>query len=176
MAAAGFTYREVGATRGLPLPDGYRRLRVRTRLGRGPEVFRAAGMAVLDWRMHRAVGVTVATDGPAMPGRAVTVGLGAGPLRLYAPCRVVWTVAEETRTGFAYGTLPGHPECGEESFVVTLERDGSVALTVTSFSRPAAWFTRAAGPLVPVFQRAYARRCGTVLRRLVPGPAVRSTG
>ncbi|MFI0817489.1 DUF1990 family protein [Streptomyces sp. NPDC021098] len=163
------TYPEVGATRRDPLPAGYGHLRVRTRIGTGQAVFEAAGRAVLDWRMHRAVGVTVSARGPAAEGRTVVVGLGAGPLRLRAPCEVVWTVADATAAGFAYGTLPGHPERGEESFVVSLERDGSVWLTVTAFSRPAVRLTRAAAPLVPYFQRAYARRCGRVLRRLAAG-------
>ncbi|GHH40792.1 uncharacterized protein (UPF0548 family) [Streptomyces candidus] len=75
---------------------------------------------------------------------------------------------EERRAGFGYGTLPGHPECGEEVFLVeTDQADGSVWLTVRAFSRPVAWYARAAGPLVPLFQAAYARRCGRVLRRAV---------
>jgi uncharacterized protein (UPF0548 family) len=82
-----------------------------------------------------------------------------------APCQVVWTVAEEDRAGFAYGTLPGHPAQGEESFVVNQDGDGVVWFTITSFSRPARWYAAAAGPLVPVLQQAYARRCGQVLRR-----------
>ncbi|WP_254885448.1 DUF1990 family protein [Streptomyces sp. NA02950] len=157
----------MGATRRWPLPDGYHHLRVRTAIGHGPAVFERAGQAVLDWRMHRAVGVSIRSGEPvATPGRPVVVGLGMGPLRLRAPCEVVWTVADGTRTGFGYGTLPGHPERGEESFVVGRESDDSVVLTVTAFSRPATWYTLMAGPLVPFFQRAYARRCGRVLRRL----------
>ncbi|MFJ1827742.1 DUF1990 family protein, partial [Streptomyces sp. NPDC088178] len=35
------------------------------------------------------------------------------------------------------------------------------------FSRPAAWYSRLAGPVVPVMQRWYARRLGTTLRRIV---------
>ncbi|CAM5448485.1 hypothetical protein SANTM175S_08391 [Streptomyces antimycoticus] len=50
-----------------------------------------------------------------------------------------------------------------------LEPDGSVVLTVTAFSRPDSWLCRAGGPLVPLFQRAYARRCGRVLRRWAVG-------
>jgi uncharacterized protein (UPF0548 family) len=174
---SGFTYREVGATdpRGTgsdtpPLPPpGFHLLRVRTRLGTGPDVQRRAGQAVLDWRMHRAVGVTIDTGVPeAEPGARVTVGLGLGRrLRLNAPCRVVWALREPDRAGFAYGTLPGHPECGEEAFLVERLPDGSVWLTVTAFSRAASWYTRAAGPLTRVGQHAYARRCGRVLRRLV---------
>ncbi|MGY0055822.1 DUF1990 family protein [Streptomyces sp. LZ34] len=161
------TYPETGATRQWPLPAGYRHLRACVPVGRGPDAFGAAGRALMDWRMHRGLGLTVRCWEPtAVAGLPVVIGLGVGRLRLRAPCQVVWTVAEKTRTGFAYGTLPGHPERGEESFVVSLERDGAVMLTVTAFSRPAAWYTRAAGPLVPLFQRAYARRCGAVLRRL----------
>ncbi|WP_329321084.1 DUF1990 family protein [Streptomyces sp. NBC_01262] len=161
----GFTYAEVGATRdpgSLP-PPGFHLLRERTRLGDGPEVFTAAGRALLGWRMQRAAGLRVdpaATD--AAPG--VRVVMRAGPVRI--PCEVVWTVREERRTGFAYGTLAGHPECGEESFVVEQEDDGSVWLTVTAFSRPAAWYLRAAGPVTRMVQRAAARRYGRCLRRL----------
>jgi uncharacterized protein (UPF0548 family) len=38
---------------------------------------------------------------------------------------VVWTVDEPNRIGFGYGTLQGHPESGEESFVVSREDDDS---------------------------------------------------
>ena len=36
---------------------------------------------------------------------------------LQAPCRVVYVIDEPDIRGFAYGTLPGHPESGEERFV-----------------------------------------------------------
>jgi uncharacterized protein (UPF0548 family) len=168
----GFSYPEVGATdRGGRLPAGYAQLRYRARLGSGREVFAAAGEAVLTWRMHRAVGVGVTpTADRAAPGVDVRIllglRLGGVPLGVTAPCRVVWTAEEPTRLGFGYGSLPGHPECGEEAFLVELAPDGQVWFTVTAFSRPARWFTRAAGPLIPPFQHLYARRCAHVLRRL----------
>ncbi|MGK5501170.1 DUF1990 family protein [Streptomyces sp. URMC 125] len=169
--AAGLTYPGAGATRGddpSRFPPGFGRLRVRTLLGSGPEVFRAAADTVLTWRMHRAMGVETVTGAPrAEPGAHVVVGLGLGRLRVRAPCRVVWTEDGGRRAGFGYGTLPGHPEHGEEAFVVELADDGTVWLEVRAFSRPAVWWTRVAGPLVPLFQRLYARRCGAVLRRCV---------
>jgi uncharacterized protein (UPF0548 family) len=164
-----FTYDEVGATGGegpLP-PPGFRLLRVRTRLGTGAEVYRAAGRELCEWRMHRRTGVRVEATAPrAEPRGEVVIGLGVGRLRLRAPCRVVWAADEPRRTGWAYGTLPGHPACGEEAFEVTHEADDTVWLTVTAFSRAAGWYMRAAGPLAPLAQRWYARRCGRVLRRL----------
>ncbi|WP_055587650.1 DUF1990 family protein [Peterkaempfera griseoplana] len=163
----GFSYPEVGATAGGPLPPGYHLLRHTTVLGHGREVLEAAGEALLTWRMHRAVGVGVRPDaGRAAPGVDVEVTLGWGPLALHAPCRVVHTATGPDRFGFAYGTLAGHPERGEECFMVELGDDRAVRFTVTAFSLPARWFTRAAGPLTPVAQRLYARRCGQVLRRL----------
>ncbi|MBT2414128.1 DUF1990 domain-containing protein [Streptomyces sp. ISL-12] len=165
-----FTYDAVGATRGQGhCPPGFHSLHVRTRLGEGEPVFRRAAEALLTWEMHRAMGVGLdAGAGRAAPGVDVTVTL-AGMIK--APCRVVWTVEEPRRAGWAYGTLAGHPECGEEAFVVDRTGDGTVWLTVTAFSRPAKWYAKAGGAATRGLQHAYARRCGTVLRRLAAGEA-----
>ncbi|MEU9358751.1 DUF1990 domain-containing protein [Streptomyces sp. NPDC048301] len=160
------TYPEAGATRQHPLPDGYSHLHHRAAVGRGRAVFERAGTAVTEWGMHRAAGAGIeASAARAAPGVTVTVSAGIGRLRLSVPCAIVWTCYGNERTGFAYGTLPGHPERGEESFVVELAEDGTVWFTVTAFSRPASWYARLAGPLVPVAQRWYARRLTAVLRR-----------
>ncbi|HVB41858.1 MAG TPA: DUF1990 domain-containing protein [Streptosporangiaceae bacterium] len=86
------------------------------------------------------------------------VGLGIGSLRLQAPCRVVYAADEPRRTGFAYGTLAGHPESGEEAFLVEHHDDDSVTFTVTAFSRPATRLARIAGPFAAVIQRQIAAR------------------
>lgn len=170
MADGELTYPEAGATRETRLPAGYNHLRYETVIGRGRDVFEAAGAAVLDWRMHRTSGARVRADAPAAAvGVDLDVSIGVGRLRIVAPCRVVWTERSDRRIGFAYGTCPGHPECGEESFVVALRPDGRVDFVVTAFSRPARWYTRLGGPLVPVLQLMYARRLGFVLRRLAHG-------
>ncbi|NKZ05077.1 DUF1990 family protein [Actinomadura latina] len=167
MTGQDFTYPEVGATRDAERPAGYRYLRERMPVGRGEAAFRDAADALMDFWMHRALPARVAASAPhAAPGVTVVVGIGVGPLRLDAPCRIVWTREEERYAGWAYGTLPGHPASGEESFVVHRDEEDDVWLTVTAFSRPATAAARLAGPLVPLFQRLYARRCGAVLRRL----------
>jgi uncharacterized protein (UPF0548 family) len=169
-ATRSLDYPEVGATRNDPLPAGYHHLRHTARIGSGRAVFEAAGSAVTTWRMHRASGARVrATAERAGAGVRVEVSVGVGPLRVAAPCEVVWTVHERDRTGFAYGTLTGHPEQGEEAFTVDLRDDGSVWFTVLAFSRPAAWYSRLGGPLTPVLQRWYARRLGNTLRRIAAG-------
>ncbi|MEU6306056.1 DUF1990 domain-containing protein [Streptomyces chartreusis] len=160
-----FTYDDVGATRERGFcPPGFHPMNVRTRIGEGEDVFRRAAEAVMTWEMHRTMGVGMETAADrAAPDVDVTVTL-AGVIK--APCRVVWTVEEHRRTGWAYGTLAGHPECGEESFVVDRTGDGTVWLTVHAFSRAAKWYARAGGPATRGLQHAYARRCGNVLRQL----------
>ncbi|MFF9909523.1 DUF1990 family protein [Streptomyces sp. NPDC013457] len=171
-AAAPLNYREVGATARDVLPGGYHHLHHMVRVGRGRDAFESAGAAVTTWRMHRASGAQVRSRAVrAEPGAFVEVSVGVGPVRLGAPCEVIWTAYERDRIGFAYGTRAGHPESGEESFVVDLHPDGTVWFTVTAFSRPATWYTRLAGPLVPALQRAYARRLGRTLARVVAGRA-----
>lgn len=51
------------------------------------------------------------------------------------------------QTGFGYGTLPGHPEQGEESFTVERNIAGDVWFVVRAFSRPATWFARLGAPI-----------------------------
>jgi uncharacterized protein (UPF0548 family) len=69
--------------------------------------------------------------------------------------------------GFAYGTLPGHPEQGEESFVVTMAPDQSVRFTIASVSRPGDPLVRLAGPLARGIQFLATKGYLRALRRYV---------
>ncbi len=60
------------------------------------------------------------------------MGERLGPVWVHAPCRVVRVVDALGRRRFAYGTLAGHPERGEEAFVVELDDTGAVWLAVTA--------------------------------------------
>ncbi|MEU8283444.1 DUF1990 domain-containing protein [Micromonospora sp. NPDC048905] len=162
------TYPEVGATRHGPLPGGYHHLRHRYPLPVG--CFETAAEAVLTWRLHRAAGVRIRTDAPrASEGALVSSGLGVGPARIWGPCRVIWSEESPALAGFAYGTLAGHPERGEEAFEVGRDHDGAVWFEVRAFSRPSRWFTRAGGPAVRAVQHTYAWWLGRTLRRLCAG-------
>lgn len=179
LAGLRFGYDAVGSTRYDETPQGYHRLEYRARIGAGSEVFARAGQALLNWRMHRAAGLPMtATDTPPTIGTNTLGRLGAGmligrlrtlsplgTLGLPVPCRVVWTVDEPDRIGFAYGTLDGHPEAGEESFVVTREPDG-IYFTVRAYSRPAVWYARLGGPATRKAQHYAARRYANALQRL----------
>ncbi|MET8623873.1 DUF1990 domain-containing protein [Kitasatospora sp. NPDC004669] len=149
------TYAEVGATRGGRLPDGYAHLRRRIHLGQGPEALEWAGRYVRGWGSQLGTGFAVWPGEPAREGATVLLRLnlpGTRWPRLVIPCRVVWTVAEPDRIGFAYGTLPGHPECGEESFLVSMDADGEVWFEVAAFSRLSAWYARLGRPVALLCQ------------------------
>lgn len=147
------TYPHVGATRGL-LPVGYQHLEHTRTIGHGTEDFQRAAHAVMAWGVQRGAGLRVDTTSErAAEGVLVTVRLGVGPVGIKAPCVVVYVIDERRRQGFAYGTLPGHPECGEELFLVEHDEDDSVRLTIRAFSRPALWWSRAVAPVSRLVQR-----------------------
>jgi uncharacterized protein (UPF0548 family) len=149
---AELTYREVGQTEG-SLPAGYHHLRRATVIGTGAAAFAGAADSLLGWQAHLRAGLAVSASAPvAAPGGLVLLGVGAGPVQITAPCRVVYVVHEPARRGFAYGTLPGHPESGEEAFLIEWHDNDTVTLTVTAFSRPATVLARAAGPVGRIIQ------------------------
>jgi uncharacterized protein (UPF0548 family) len=147
-----FTYPEVGATAG-ELPVGYQHLHAARVVGQGRELFDQCAETVMTWGVQRGSGLDVVPGSRVEAGSTNRIGLRLGPLRTWAPCRVVYVVDEPDRKGFAYGTLPGHPECGEESFIVSIDQDGMVEFVVTAFSRPARWFARLGRPLTGLIQR-----------------------
>jgi len=132
---------------------------VRTRvIGAGELDYRLASERVRSWQMHRDAGVNVEADSEVAEGVDVRMGIGAGPLRIAAECRVVSVVDEARESGFAYGTLARHPECGEEAFLVRWREDNTVVGAVAAFSQPAQWYTKAGGPVAHATQTLAARR------------------
>ena len=74
------------------------------------------------------------------------------------PCLVVWAERSASVAGFAYGTLPGHPERGEERFTLSLAPSGEVVFEIAAFSKPGRWFTRVGAPLGRLVQAWMTRR------------------
>ncbi|HLL67992.1 MAG TPA: DUF1990 domain-containing protein [Micromonosporaceae bacterium] len=161
------TYPEVGATRGDDLPPGYHHVRRHVAVGRGDAAFRRAADALGRWQAQRGAGLVVRTTADrAQVGARLEIGLGVGRVRLWAPGEVVWVVDEAQRYGFAYGTLSGHPEAGEEAFVVSQAADGTVWFDIRAFSRPARWYARLGGPVTRRVQSAVTDRYVAVIARI----------
>lgn len=166
LASAELSYHNVGATKST-LPTGYHHQHSARVIGAGPETFSAAAAELFSWQAHLRAGLRVtASTATAEPGTVVLLGIGFGPMRMRAPCRVIYTISEPQRKGFAYGTLRGHPESGEEAFTMSHRDDGLVVFTITAFSRPATTAARAAGPLGLLIQRHFTQ---AYLRALAHG-------
>jgi len=76
-------------------------------------------------------------------------------------CRIAYTIDEDDRSlrryGFAFGTLLGHVEQGEERFMVEWHKaDDSVCYEVFAFARPAHPLARVGRPFVLLVQRRFA--------------------
>lgn len=146
------TYAEVGSTKDAELPEGFNHLRRTAVLGVGTEVFESAVAQLFSWQMHRGAGLGVECSGPVVEGTMARLVFSMGFGRFSAPVRIVYLVDEPARRGFAYGTLAGHPERGEEAFIISIGADGRVMVEITAFSRHATWWARLAGPVTRAVQ------------------------
>lgn len=157
------TYEEVGAT-GRDLPAGYHHARLRRVVGQGRADFDRARALLFSGEVQRRAGAEVRmSETPLREGTRVDMRVRLGPVVFRIPCLVVWAERTDTFCGFAYGTLPGHPERGEERFELRLEPSGQVVFSIIAFSRPGRWFTRLGGPLARRFQAHMTRRYLSVL-------------
>jgi uncharacterized protein (UPF0548 family) len=84
---------------------------------------------------------------PLVEGTVLTLAAPLLGLWVTAACRIVRVVDTDDEFGFAYGTLPHHPEVGEECFVARRRRNGEVEIEVRVFSNPGTRLARLGGPL-----------------------------
>jgi len=168
-------------------PAGYRAIERSARIGHGAARFEYACVAALTWGIQKRSGFRIqpieapieysiesdavagaggreALYGPdgtqyLRPGDTAQLVIPVvGPIVITAPARVVYLIDELKRKGFAYGTLPGHPEDGEEAFIVSQREDDSVWLTIRAFSRPSSRKWWAVYPGLRIAQEFYTRR------------------
>jgi uncharacterized protein (UPF0548 family) len=150
----------------------------RVLLGHGTETFCRARAAIEAWQMFPAE--TTSVFGRAQPkeGLDVAVLFHAWPLALWLlmPARVVYIVNESVhrsgrqidRYGFAYGTLPDHPERGEERFLVEWNHaDDNVHYDLLAISQPRHWLVRLGYPYTRQQQARFRRLSGLAMQQAV---------
>ena len=160
-AGKAFSYVEVGASQ-FSAPAGYNVDHNRVLLGPGREAFSKAISAVNDWKMFDLGWVRLNPQHPQeKAGEVVAVlvrHLGFWSVNI---SRIVYTIEEHgdvERYGFAYGTLFGHAEQGEERFMV--EHQGAtdeVWYDLYAFSKPRHLLARLGYPLSRHLQKRFAR-------------------
>lgn len=170
-AALDFSYSAVGATAATP-PAGYVVDRTRIDLGVGEAVFDAAKAALQRWQHFRLGWVEAwSPDTPLEVGQVVAIMGRAVGFWWLNSCRIVYTVDESgpiTKFGFAYGTLPGHVESGEERFLIEWDRGtDQVSYEILAFSKPNHILTRLGYPLVRRKQKRFGRDSAASMFRAV---------
>ncbi len=154
------SYSERCATRGTR-PAGYHHDQWEADLGSyDAATFDRLASGLLHWQAQRGAGLTIYPPAAVRPDLTFTICFRLAGVYVTAAGRIVYVTIEPDRRGFAYGTLPRHPEQGEEAF--QLIRDGSrILFRVTAFSRPRHPLARLGAPVSRMIQahinRAYLR-------------------
>lgn len=153
-----FTYEAVGATRDGREPAGFNHDHNRQLLGTGAATFGRACDAIRAWKMFPAPLAYIEPLPIAIrEGELAGVIIRALGLWWLNVARIAYVVDEPRRFGFAYGTLPGHVEAGEERFLVEHLDDDSVWYDLRAFSRPRYWPVRIGKPAARILQRRFGR-------------------
>jgi uncharacterized protein (UPF0548 family) len=140
----------------LPTPPRYDCDHNQVCLGSGEEVFRNACTKMRAWRTFPAAWTEIyPKNAPLVKDQVVVVLFHLFGLWWRSSARIVYVINEERRFGFAYGTLPGHIERGEERFLIEWRPDDTVWYDLRSFSHPRLWFVQLGYPLVRALQRRF---------------------
>ncbi len=165
------SYLAVGATATAP-PPGYTVDHTRIRLGAGQQVFESAKAALGRWD-HFKLGWVEAWSPERSIESGILVGVVGRSLGLWClnACRVVYVVDETgpvSRFGFAYGTLPGHVETGEERFLIEWDHSNdAVWFDILSFSQPRHILIRLARPWVRMLQKRFGQESAAAMAEAV---------
>jgi uncharacterized protein (UPF0548 family) len=173
-AALEFSYAAVGATATVP-PSGYTVDKTSIDLGAGEAVFEAAKAALRRWQQFRLGWVDMwSPDTPIEVGQVVAIMGWAMGFWWLNSCRIIYTVDETNESGtgikfgFAYGTLPGHIESGEERFLIEWDRNTDrVVYRILAFSKPNHVVSRLGYPWVRRKQKQFGRDSAASMFRAV---------
>lgn len=151
-----YSYSEVGSTQKETLIAGFDNDFNFIELGEGEAVWLAAKEAIRQWKMFPGGWASIWPESsPIREGEVVAMHARVLGLWWLNSCRIVYVIDTQDKFGFAYGTLPGHAECGEELFMVERSIDGKVRYVLKAFSRPRVWIARLGYPIARAQQRKF---------------------
>lgn len=148
-----FSYLDVFCTKEKITPSGYDEDHSACILGEGEECFQAACQALKEWKQFPSAWTWIEPwHPPIQTGTTVNMQAKTNVFYTLNACRIIYTIQEDNRFGFAYGTLPGHVEMGEELFLVELANSGEVRYTIKAISRPRHILSRLFYPIARYYQ------------------------
>lgn len=164
--AESLSYREVAATRGKPV-GGFDNDHNSIYLGKGDDIWLNAKNALTRWKQFPEPWTRIFQQTTRIEkDKTVAVLFQIFGFWWINSAKIVYTIDEAQRFGYAYGTLPGHLEKGEECFWIEKEAGGAVYYHIKAFSRPAYWIVWAAYPLARHFQKRFVRQSLSTMKKL----------
>jgi uncharacterized protein (UPF0548 family) len=161
-----FSYPNIGATQ-TELQKGYDNDESFIYLGDGEEVWNNAKKALTNWKHFPPSWTQIfPSTTPIEKAENVAVLFRLFGIWWINSARIVYTIDEKNKFGFAYGTLPGHLEKGEECFWIKRDKKGNVFYYIKAFSKPAYWFVRLAYPLARMYQKRFVRESMAIMKKL----------
>ena len=172
-----FSYSELGATAQLDsrqvqgsLASRYDVDRHQFTLGRGRSLFERAQSSLMAWRQFDIPWLEFHGARRVEPDQVVATLVSMTGVWFLNPCRVVYSESspDGNSAAYAYGTLRGHAECGEERFRVSFDPvTEEVRYEIGAFSRPAIVLSKLGYPLARRLQRRFAASSAQALVRAV---------
>lgn len=156
-----FSYSDVGSVAKGVVPEGFVEDHNRRRIGTGREDFEQAKRAIRAWRMFHLGWIEVCpAEAPIAVGSTVAILAHTMGVWTLNPARIAALIDETgavDRFGFAYGSLAGHAESGEEQFSVEWHHDDdSVWYDLHSVSKPGRFYSWLAHPITRRIQKRFA--------------------
>ncbi|HEX4413100.1 MAG TPA: DUF1990 domain-containing protein [Lacipirellulaceae bacterium] len=172
------TYGAVGATFDqTPMPAGYAVDNIRVELGRRRTAFDRAKAGLASWRQFDLGWLQAFPDDtPIRMNESVLVVARAGGVWWTNAARIVHVLDDDSNAsskfGFAYGTLPGHVERGEERFLIEWDHATDIVwFEILAFSRPQHFLVRLNRRRARAMQKRFAAESTAALQRYVAGSA-----
>lgn len=146
-------------------------------MGNGRPLFDKAVAALFSWQLMAVRGLQVFPSTP-LPQPHHDVAILSRHFGIWSLdfCRVIYVLEREReedgameRTGFGYGTLPGHAVKGEERFSIEWHAaTEEVRYDIYSFSKPAQRWVQMVAPMARATQRRFARASLEKAARIAP--------
>jgi uncharacterized protein (UPF0548 family) len=137
-------------------------------LGRGRSSFDRARSALLAWRQFDIPWLEFHAPDQVASNQVVATLVSVAGLWFLNPCRVVYadSPSDPELVAYAYGTLPGHAECGEERFELSFDPvSQEVRYRISAFSRPALVLSKLGYPVARRIQKRFAQASAHALAR-----------
>lgn len=163
-----YTYPEVGATKTTETFAHYDNDYNFIELGKGTAIWQKAKVVLQNWQHFPLPWTKIYPNTTELKEGTVVVVM----FRLFGiwwrnSARIVYTFDEPNRFGFAYGTLPGHIEMGEEVFWIEQDKTGMVSYHIKAFSKPRFWLAKIGYPIARFYQRKFAKESKETMQKLV---------